>query len=122
MARSSVVFGDFSGEGSLDMLMGHSGGGLAFFTTDSVAIAVNDISTLEVWTMYPNPGNDLLVVGPLKPDQSWISIFDSMGRIIEKGRVTNEWIRFDSSTWNSGVYLVVAERGGYREVKLWLKN
>jgi hypothetical protein len=120
--RSSVVFGDFSGEGSLDMLMGHSGGGLAFFTTDSVAITVTENNKRDVWTVYPNPGNDVLVAGPFDDDQMMITIFDVLGRTIEKSAVSSEWMRLDSSAWNSGFFLVVIEGRNQREVKLWLKK
>jgi hypothetical protein len=120
--RSSVVFGDFSGEGSLDMLMGHSGGGLAFFTTDSVAITVTENNKHDAWTVYPNPGNDVLVAGPFTADQTMITIIDAMGRTIEKITVSSDWMRLDSSTWNSGLYFVVIESRDQRHVKLWLKN
>lgn len=117
--RSSVVFGDFSGEGSLDMIMGHSGGGLAFFTTDSVAIEVVENSYPNVWTVYPNPGEDVLTAGPLSAGV--ITVYDAMGRTIEKSMVTSEWMRLDASAWNAGLYLVVIESRNQREVKLWLK-
>jgi hypothetical protein len=45
-----------------------------------------------------------------------------MGRTIEKIAVSSDWMRLDSSTWNSGLYFVVLESRDQRQVKLWLKN
>ncbi len=120
--RSSVVFGDFSGEGSLDMIMGHSGGGLAFFTTDSVSITVSEASKIPEWTIYPNPGSSELTIGPLPMGGSEVVIWDLMGREVYRNWVENEWHEVISSKWSPGVYWVQFVHQQRTYGKRWCKD
>ena len=120
--RSSVVFGDFSGEGSLDMIMGHSGGGLAFFTTDSVSITVSEASQILEWTIYPNPGRSELTIGPLPMGGSEVVIWDLMGREVYRNWIENEWHEVISSKWSPGVYWVQFVHQQRTYGKRWCKD
>ena len=120
--RSSIVFGDFSGEGSLDMLMGHSGGGLAFFTTDSVTISIDEWEEELEWVVYPNPGGEVLNIKSSKVGPARIIVIDTTGREMIKKVMADGDVSFDTSQWGVGLYCVILESNSYRRSKLWLKN
>lgn len=120
--RSSLVFGDFSGEGSLDFIMGHSGGGLAFYTTDTVTISVSEWGPEKDWKVYPNPGDNQLTVGPLGPNEGLIKIWDIQGRIIFEANASQEWETISSSSWSPGLYWISIGGTRGQTGRRWLKQ
>ncbi len=120
--RSSIVFADFSGEGSMDLIMGHSGGGMAYFTTDSVSIAVSEAAQVPEWKIYPNPGSSELNIGPLPRGGSEVVIWDLMGREVYRNWVDGEWHHVISSQWPSGIYWVQFVHQQRTYGKRWCKD
>jgi hypothetical protein len=103
--RSSIAFADISSDGVLDLIYGHCGGGLAWYTTDSTVIHVNNLESEKVM-LYPNPGNsNLIVTSEVKVPIS-ISLFSMTGNlIIEKKNLSNQ-ILIDAEQLPSGCYLI----------------
>lgn len=120
--RSSVAFADFSGEGSLDLVLGHSGGGLAFYTSDSIEISISEGDVKNDWSVYPNPGENQLTIGPLNTNQGLIQVWDVEGRKVFEAAATQEWVTISSTSWSPGLYWISIVSAHAREGQRWLKQ
>ena len=74
------------------------------------------------WTVYPNPGREVLRVKLSKVGPASIVVYDTTGREMVKKVAADGDVSFDTSQWGAGLYCVVLESNGYRQSKLWLKN
>jgi len=73
-------------------------------------------SSLQIW---PNPGNDILIVGNLNISDS-LKVFDQNGKLIfEEANGNKQEISIDTSQWPEGIYIVQfgEKRGKFLKVK-----
>jgi hypothetical protein len=79
-------------------------------TSDCVAITTIGLES-EVKTtlkLYPNPAGNFVTIDGVVMD-SFITIYDAMGRIVNTSIATSTLVTLDCSVWERGVYTVVVK-------------
>jgi hypothetical protein len=118
--RSSVFFTDLTQDGTMDLLYGHSGGGLAIYTGDSVVIDMHELDRDASWAVFPNPGaNEMHLL--LGEEKGKITVFDVAGKCIDSFYVHQNHTTLNAEKWSAGVYFVEWECRGVRSTKRWVK-
>jgi len=104
--RCGVWYEDITADGLPDLFVGQIGGGLGFYTSDSI-ISVSEIPNL-VWNVYPNPTVDELVIQlqSAAAGALWIELLDSQGRILESQQAVGNSIQFSMAEFAPGVYFL----------------
>jgi hypothetical protein len=104
--RCAVWYEDITADGLPDLFVGQIGGGLGFYTSDSI-ISVSEIPNL-VWNVYPNPTVDEVVI-QLQSGAAgamWIEVLDSQGRFIDSQKAVGNSIQISMSDCAPGVYFI----------------
>jgi len=118
--RSSVFFSDLTQDGTFDLLYGHSGGGLAIYTGDSVVIDTHEQEATQSWAVFPNPGGGELQIR-LDQDMGRVKVFDVTGKWMDSSFIQSGYTTFNTETWSAGVYIVELECNGFKFTKRWVK-
>ncbi|MEL6653981.1 MAG: T9SS type A sorting domain-containing protein, partial [Bacteroidota bacterium] len=89
---------------------------------DSTATSLERISLLDRWRLYPNPGQDPLVVEAEWQQPSELRIYDVLGRLQFSTRFA-ERQHLSVADLPKGMYLVeVCRSDGTHSTKRWLKK
>ena len=118
--RSSVGWADFTGDGTWDLVMGQSGGGLSLYTGDDVVIEVDENDSQD-WSVFPNPGNALLNVQTNASDRSVLSVFNALGQKIFEEIILGP-VQVNTADWNRGCYVLRLQDERGTPTKRWIKN
>jgi len=63
------------------------------------------VNKLELEVIYPNPFNDVLTIDSAS-ETSRVKISDISGRTILDNQINGKTTHFDTSSWQSGIYIV----------------
>lgn len=119
--RSSIGWADFTGDGSLDMIMGQNGGGLALYTGDDIVIDVAQRDLPEM-IIFPNPGFDVLNIDLPGVTKSRLSVFNSTGQSVFERDLNQSHVRIQTSSWPAGFYFLKLSDENGVTIKQWLKG
>ena len=118
--RSSSGWADFTGDGTLDMVMGHSGGGIALFTGDDVVIGQSEQAKPDLM-LYPNPGTDGLTIAGQNGECD-IKIFNALGQCLAHYQKQILPYHVTTSSWPKGMYWIRMQNDSGVATKQWMKN
>ncbi len=118
--RSSSGWADFTGDGTLDMVMGHSGGGIALFTGDDVVIGQSEQAKPDLM-LYPNPGTDGLTIAGQNGECD-IKIFNALGQCLAHYQKQILPFYVTTSSWSNGMYWIRMQNDSGVATKQWMKN
>jgi hypothetical protein len=118
--RSSSGWADFTGDGTLDMVMGHSGGGIALFTGDDVVIGQSEQAKPDLM-LYPNPGTDGLTIAGQNGECD-IKIFNALGQCLAHYQKQILPFYVTTSSWSKGMYWIRMQNDSGVATKQWMKN
>ncbi len=114
----TVSGGDLNNDGFSDLIVGSATGGAMVFYMHDPFVSVQEIKnvrpSLEV---FPNPASDYLHLKFYNVDVSEkpvVNVFDNLGRKILSLTITNQEMKFETSSWPSGIYLVQVTVNGNR--------
>jgi len=104
--RCAVWYEDITADGLPDLFVGQIGGGLGFYTSDSI-ISVSEIPNL-VWNVYPNPTVNEIVIQLQSgvAGAMWIELLDSQGRTVDSQKAVGNSIQISMSDCAPGVYFI----------------
>ena len=107
-ARTAPAMGDMNGDQIQDLIIGNTGGGLAYWQHVPTGVMESPISEIEI---FPNPGNDLLSViipenGTLPAE---LSIMDVQGRIISRMSLASRKNVVEITSLQNGCYILHVE-------------
>ena len=71
-------------------------------------------------SVFPNPATDYIVVEGAAA--SLLTVFDFSGHVIHKQAITEESESISVSSWNSGTYLIVLQKGSDKTTKKIIKQ
>jgi hypothetical protein len=117
--RSSIAWVDITNDGTLDLLYGHSGGGMAIYTGDSITINVTE-REMEHFQVYPNPGNGWLQIRSTA-DWKELKVYDAIGVMVYNETGGKRVGEINTHDWSSGVYMIEVNWGSKRRVERWVK-
>jgi hypothetical protein len=117
--RSSIAWVDITQDGTLDMLYGHSGGGMAIYTGDSIIISSDELVE-NTFLVYPNPGKEILQISSYN-DWQECQVFNAIGGVVFKESGRKRFMQIDTQNWSQGIYLVVIKNGEQSRVERWVK-
>ncbi len=120
--RSSCTFADFTQDGNIDMMYGHNGGGLAFYTTDQIQIEITENSVVDEFKVFPNPAEHSIQFGPLPNGMSEVLIYDLHGRLMERLVLQSGMQSLNVSQYPQGLYWLGWSEGDIRQGMVWMKN
>jgi hypothetical protein len=118
--RSSISMADITGDGSLDLLYGHSGGGIALYTGDSIIIDITEHVEGSSIRLMPNPGTDVLHIQFPPNTQEW-RIWDVSGKCLMESKGNGAQITLSTSSWSQGMYFIQAIGPQKSEIQRWIK-
>lgn len=104
---------DFNGDGFMEMLVGSALGGLEVFSTDSVKVGLDDIKTLDPFSVYPNPSTGHITLTDLELG-AYIRVVGIKGQVSFESKVTAESIQLRLS---KGVYFIVQQHGNVSSIQ-----
>jgi len=119
--NASPTLGDLNGDNYPDMIVGTQRGGVSLYMGDSDFISSFEelAATNQVFNIYPNPTSGLMsVINPFNSPIAY-KVFGGVGQLVQAGEVENV---LDISLLNSGLYLVLFEKEGVRQVVRVIKN
>ena len=119
--RSSIGWADFTGDGSMDMIMGQSGGGIALFTGDDVVIEVPEHHNLK-FSLFPNPGSSELNIDVRGITRGRVSVFNALGQSMMEKEVSQSLVTIPTNSWAVGSYFVRIRHSNGVEIKQWMKG
>lgn len=105
--KSTIAVADFNGDGMVDFVVGNINGGLDFYSSKLIDVAVEEItnhSKLE-WEIFPNPATGNFVIATESNQLVNAEIFTIAGeKVMERSIWQAE--RFSTATLAPGMYLV----------------
>lgn len=104
--RCAVWFEDITSDGKRDLFIGQIGGGLGFYTSDSI-VSVNE-SLFNDIQVYPNPASTQLAVdaGSNWNNVSALELYDLSGRRVWSERVNARTTLVNLSNFSEGIYIL----------------
>lgn len=104
--RSNIAVADINNDKVLDMVIGVSRGGVAFYSTNLDTKGMVDSKEIEQSVgviLYPNPSNGELYI---ESDRKWqeFIVYNTLGQVVQSGKILNA--RFSLGTLSSGHYYV----------------
>lgn len=92
------------------------------FCNTTASLSTQDFASNE-FKVYPNPVENYMIIELNNTiSNSFISIFDIQGRLIDSRNVSNQINTFDISNYQSGVYLVKINSGEKQITKRFVKK
>ena len=104
--RCSVWFEDITADGKRDLFIGQIGGGLGFYSSDTI-ISVNETLFNDI-QVYPNPASTQLTIdtGSNWNNVSAIELYDLSGRRVWSERVNARTTLVNLSNFSEGIYIL----------------
>jgi hypothetical protein len=104
--RCAVWFEDITSDGKGDLFIGQIGGGLGFYSSDTI-IAVNETLFNDV-QVYPNPASTQLTIdaGSNWNQVSNLELFDLSGRVVFGERLISRTVSINLSNLSEGIYIL----------------
>lgn len=107
--RTALVYHDFTGDGSADLVVGNYRGGLSFWSSDvGTAVGQPSAARTQVFSLAPNPAQgavDLLLHTALLPHLA-VELIDPLGRTIARQPIHEAISRIPLSGLAPGLYTV----------------
>jgi hypothetical protein len=119
--RSSIGWADFTGDGSMDMIMGQSGGGITLYTGDEIVIDIAE-SNASIFAVFPNPGLGELSIFLGEIEQVHLSVFNALGQCMMEKEVSQSLETIPTNSWAVGSYFVQIRHSSGVEIKQWMKG
>lgn len=80
---------------------------------DTMITTANECEANQT-SVYPNPSSSFFTI--LLPDEDTYgleySIYDVMGRLLERNAIEDSYVTIDNSNWQSGIYEIIVSRSG----------
>jgi hypothetical protein len=92
------------------------------YNTDCIAVDVQPVSTSNDWNIFPNPVDQQLTIQLDVERDGIIQVTDVYGKIITQQTLTSIVNTLSTSTWSSGIYLVMIEVNGKKSVEKVVKK
>jgi hypothetical protein len=116
-ARTAPAMGDLNGDQISDLIIGNTGGGLAYWQHVPTGVLVNDVS--HGIQVYPNPSKGRIIVelpSDLLLPATW-QLRDMQGRLVKQGQVATFKTELNAGQAESGCYLLSIESANARTVR-----
>ena len=119
--RCAVWFEDITADGKRDLFIGQIGGGLGFYSSDTI-ISVNESLFNDV-QIYPNPASTQLTVdaGSNWNEVTDIELYDLSGRKVWYERVNARTTFVNLSNFSEGIYILKLNGTAVRK-KIVIRN
>lgn len=110
---SSPAFGDFDGDGVLEMVLGNQRGGLQFYGTSLRTDGSTGLFSPAVpafdFRVFPNPTSSRLTISDLPVGVSEVALLDVTGRVLRRESIrAGSRVQWNVNGISAGVYLVRA--------------
>lgn len=103
--KSTIAVGDFNGDSIPDFVVGNTLGGINFFSSKLMNVAVNEVEngTNKTWEIFPNPASQSLTVSTENNGISKLEIFTLTGeKLVESNFYKVEKVNL--SSFSAGLY------------------
>jgi len=119
--RCAVWFEDITSDGKRDLFIGQIGGGLGFYTSDSI-VSVNESFFNDI-QVYPNPASTQLTIdaGSNWNTVSTLELYDLSGRKVWSERVNARTTLVNLSNFSEGIYILKLNGTAVRK-KIVIRN
>ncbi len=107
--NSFISIAEITNDNKLDLLVGNSAGGVAFYKGDTaVTVSVQENSTVANFNIYPNPTNGLIHIDLGENDlkNAEIEVIDLLGKIQKHQKVMNAKFTLNLNSYAQGIYLI----------------
>jgi hypothetical protein len=125
-ARSVPAIADLDGDGTFEMVVGNSAGGLLFYKQSlTVASIENTPNVLNDVVLYPNPGSQEVCLQfgfTLAPEKIDINLFDVQGRKLFQANIAqgaSGSACFNIPNLQAGVYYLSCTMGNNKITRKW---
>lgn len=92
-------------------------------TSNCLPTSINNEAKTD-FSFFPNPANDLLIIdfGNYHLDNSLFIIYNTLGQIVLKEKVTGKTSTINITTLESGIYYISIDNGSVTERQKFIKN
>lgn len=114
---------DINGDGKIDLIFGTERGGVIYYKGNGLLTGVRDgeLPTYRL-IIYPNPANETVQLQFDKMVIGNYMMFGVSGKLVAEGSISGYRKTIDLNNLDSGLYLVVVEVGGVRNVQRLIVN
>jgi hypothetical protein len=109
-AYSTVQYVDINGDGKRDLLTGNYCGGLNFYSSTK-PIGIKEFSSDDGIVVFPNPGNENIIVKNENAENISVEIFDVEGRRILTRTAFESVLSINVSSLAKGIYILKIDAG-----------
>jgi len=105
---SFVNFADLTNDGKIDMVIGNTSGGVAFYKGDIYTSVGNIQNQLKSIRIFPNPTQNTITinVGDNNINNATISVVNILGETIISKKITSQQFIIDLNLQSDGIYFV----------------
>lgn len=104
--RAAPAIGDLNGDGFPDLVVGNKRGGLQIAMGDDTFTSVKETYKGPEFSLFPNPGDDLINLRFNESGNYQIQLLDVSGKLIYNQSLNGNRVQFDVSSVASGYYLI----------------
>jgi len=110
-SQSTVWYEDINNDNKRDLIVGNSGGGLNFFSSNSPFVGIEELSQDNIEAsvfLYPNPSDNILNIDTKVVDFQKVNLvmYDFLGKEVIKSNILSNSEKLDVSGLNKGIYFV----------------
>jgi hypothetical protein len=94
----------------------------AIDTIPNTTVGLNQITTTNRVSIFPNPGEHLLNIVSVADDFN-ITVSDALGRVMYAGQQTEQRMSISTAEWPAGTYFIRCSTSGHQMPvnKIWMK-